>query len=48
MAHRQWLRMFLVLALLLAATWLAGCGSSDTETEASSIVIVIPEDPPRL
>ena len=46
MAHKQWLRMFLFLVLLLAAAWLVGCGKAETESEISSIVIVIPEDPP--
>jgi peptide/nickel transport system substrate-binding protein len=46
MANKRWLRIFLFLALLLAAVVLASCSTTETVDETSSIVIVIPEDPP--
>ena len=46
MANKRWLSLFLVLALLLAAICLVSCNTDEIEIEESSVVIVIPEDPP--
>jgi peptide/nickel transport system substrate-binding protein len=46
MANKRWSRIFLLLALLLAAVYLASCSKTEIVDETSSIVIVIPEDPP--
>ncbi len=46
MANKRRLYLFLVLALLLAAIGLASCDSAEIEVEESSVVIVVPEDPP--
>jgi peptide/nickel transport system substrate-binding protein len=46
MTDKRWLRIFLILALLLVAAFLASCNKAADDETASSIVIVIPEDPP--
>jgi peptide/nickel transport system substrate-binding protein len=46
MANKRWLSLFLVLTLLLAAICLVSCNTDEIEIEESSVVIVIPEDPP--
>ena len=46
MADKRRLSLFLALALLLATILLASCDSTEIETEETSVVIVVPEDPP--
>ena len=46
MNNKRWLEITLVFSLLFVAISLTGCGKTSPEGEPSSVVIVIPEDPP--